>query len=109
MGRSLGLEAALVSLAIVAASLVYLIRIPESKLRDARTSLSSELLATLLLTAMVCFLWLGFMGSPTKRVDFDLYPTYVAGKLWIRGVPEAVYYTNIYIDANAHPEWKREV
>lgn len=42
--------------------------------------------------------------------SLDLYPTYVAARVWMQGHPDAVYHPALWIPGNAgHPAWVAEV
>jgi len=74
--------------------------------RGLRTLL--ETLALLAIAAAVAVVWWRFIGVPVRALSMDLYPTWIAGRLWLAGHPEAIYHPKIGLfGLDAHPEWLR--
>jgi hypothetical protein len=63
-------------------------------------------LALLLLCPLVLVSWTLNAARPPAQFPLDLIPTYLAGKLWLAGQPEAVYHDGAWLPASgANPEW----
>lgn len=63
-----------------------------------------------MLATLVTFAWWNWLATPLHHLLIDLYPTYVAGRLWMQGHFDAIYQLDNFIEAStAHPRWMQEL